>query len=446
MPALRILALACAIVALTGSAAAAQTVTRTAGVRLHHLHFRTGDIAVAMANAVRTYGGTRTIVQGLGAGVRVLDTYLLFELQDGASPDQAGRPLPGAANAFIDAARWLGARGVDATVSEAGTKILLGIPADLTLDHIGFATADLESVAAVVRAAGAVEIKRTADSIFYRTDGVPIEITRETEVPDAFWCPMHPSVRSPYVGKCPICSMDLVAIASPRVGEYRMDVTQVPAADGKGIRGLKLQVREPDSGEPVAMFAETHEKLLHLFIVGRDLQYFAHEHPVQTDNGFELDVNLQPGAYMLIADFLPGGGYPQMIHRAIVTPGHEVSPFIATQLAEDLSDKVVDGIRVKLAVTPASGRAEAVLRFAFSDAVSNAPIYDFQPYLGSSGHLLVVAPDLTDSVHAHPEGSTAGPDINFGVVFPAAGYYKVWIQVQRAGQVITAPFVVSVKP
>ena len=58
----------------------------------------------------------------------------------------------------------------------------------------------------------------------------------------------------------------------------------------------------------------------------------------------------------------------------------------------------------------------------------------------------MVAPDLTDSVHAHPEGRTSGPDINFGVVFPAAGFYKVWIQVQRAGRVITAPFVVSVQP
>ena len=116
-----------------------------------------------------------------------------------------------------------------------------------------------------------MEIRRTADSIFYRTDHVPIEMTRETELPDAFWCPMHPSVRSPYVGRCPICSMDLVAIAPPRVGEYRLDVTQVSAADRRGIRGLKLQVRDPDSGEPVAMFAETHEKLLHLFIIGRDL-------------------------------------------------------------------------------------------------------------------------------------------------------------------------------
>ena len=125
MPLLRILALACAVVVM-GSAATAQSVTRAAGVRLHHLHFRTGDIAAAMGNTVRTYGGTRTVVQGLGAGVRVVDTYLLFELQDDAPPDPPGRPVPSAANAFIDAARWLGARGVDATVSEGARRFCWG--------------------------------------------------------------------------------------------------------------------------------------------------------------------------------------------------------------------------------------------------------------------------------------------------------------------------------
>ena len=145
---------------------------------------------------------------------------------------------------------------------------------------------------------------------------------------------------------------------------------------------------------------------------------------------------------MLVADFLPGGGYPQMVHRAIVTPGFAASPFATvTDPPEDLSDKVVGGVRVALAVTEVEARPEAILRFRFTDAASSAPIQDLQLYLGSSGHLLVVSPDLTHSVHAHPEGKTFGPDINFGVVFPAAGTYKVWIQVQRDGRVLTAPFV-----
>ena len=446
MPLLRTLALACAAVMLMkGPPAGPQNPVPKASVRLHHLHFRTDDVAAAMGNAMKRHAGTTSIVQGLGPGVRVVDTYLLFDRLNGAVIDRS-QPAPTAANAFIDAAQWLGARGIDATNSEAGTKILLGDPVDVRLDHLGFASTNPDGVVAVLRTAGASELRRTGDSVFFRTDSLPIEITRETELPDAFWCPMHPHVRGPYVARCPICSMDLVPIPPPRIGEYRVDVTQVPAANGKGLRALTLQIRDPDSGTPVAMFAETHKRLLHLFIIGWDLHYFAHEHPVQTDAGFDLDVDLPPGAYMLIADFLPGGGYPQIVHRAIVTPGHTSSPFaVVPRLSEDLTDKVVQGVRVQLAVSQAVGRPEAVLRFTFSDATTGVPVRDLQLYLGSAGHLLVVRPDLTDSVHAHPEGKTSGPDIDFGVVFPAAGLYKVWIQVQRGGRVITAPFVVGIR-
>ena len=48
-------------------------------VRFHHLHFRTDDFAEALTAAAGTHGGTRTILEGLGPGVRVGDVYLLFE-------------------------------------------------------------------------------------------------------------------------------------------------------------------------------------------------------------------------------------------------------------------------------------------------------------------------------------------------------------------------------
>ena len=186
---------------------------------------------------------------------------------------------------------------------------------------MAFAADDVKALEQVLRATGIEPSRRSGESLFYRADGVLIELTADTERPDRFWCPMHPHVRSPGPQACPICSMALVPIAPPRAGQYRLDVTQLPAHRGGGIRALKLRVRDPDSRQDVAMFAEAHERLLHLFIVSRDLRYFAHEHPRRTPDGFELPVDLPPGAYMLIADFLPGGGYPQMVHRAIVTPG-----------------------------------------------------------------------------------------------------------------------------
>ena len=156
-----------------------------------------------------------------------------------------------------------------------------------------------------------------------------------------------------------------------------------------------MRIRDPDTGRDVAMFAEAHQRLLHLFIIGRDLQYFAHEHPERTARGFELATPLPPGAYMVIADFVPGGGYPQMVHRAIVTPGYRASPFAgAPQLDEDLSDKLREGMRIQLRVEADRGRPEAVLRFRFVEADTGAPITDLQPYLGAAGHVLIVSPDL----------------------------------------------------
>ena len=46
-------------------------------------------------------------------------------------------------------------------------------------------------------------------------------------------------------------------------------------------------------------------------------------HPdAKADGTVELRHDLRPGEYMLIADFLPAGGTPQLVQRAIVTPGY----------------------------------------------------------------------------------------------------------------------------
>jgi hypothetical protein len=57
--------------------------------------------------------------------------------------------------------------------------------------------------------------------------------------------------------------------------------------------------------------------------------------------------------------------------------------------------------------------------------------------------MLLVRNDLSDVVHAHPEPVTTAGAISFHVLVPAPGDYKLWLQVQRAGRVITMPFVLS---
>lgn len=263
---------------------------------------------------------------------------------------------------------------------------------------------------------------------------------------DSYWCPMHPNIRSASADRCPLCSMTLVRVPPPVFGHYRLDVTQMPRTARPGIRALRLDIRHPQTGDRVTALTETHERLLHLFIVRRDLSYYAHVHPEPSPGGFEVAVDLDPGAYVVIADFIPAGGAPQMIQRAIVTPGFTASPFAAPPLTPDTADKVAEGLRVSLSADARAGKP-ATLRFTVRDAATGAPVTDLEPYLGATGHLLVVNTDVTDAIHAHPEGATigSGPDVVFAPVLPAAGMYKMWVQFQRRGAVVTVPFVVAVQ-
>ena len=407
-------------------------------VSFHHLHFRSDDPADSMAEVIRTAGGATAIVPGLGAGVRLDDVYVLF---DRSSEPDAGTPVPPAA-AVASAVRWLESRRIEVLAAGRGERLLAAVTSD-ALDHVAFAADDVTAIEQLLRSAGIEPTARRGESVFYPGDGVLIELTADTRRPDRFWCPMHPHIRSPGPQTCAICSMALVPIAPPRAGQYRLEVTQVPARRGAGTKALKLRIRDPDSHENVQMFAEVHERLLHLFIIGRDLRYFAHEHPRRTSDGFELPVDLAPGAYMLIADFLPGGGYPQMVHRAIVTPGFRASPFGTVALQEDVAEKAADGMRVQMTVEPARGRPAAILRFRLMDE-AGAAVTDLEQYLRSAGHLLVVSPDLTHSIHAHPEALGSGPELAFDVEFPEPGIYKLWVQMQRRGKVSAVPFVVRI--
>ena len=79
-----------------------------------------------------------------------------------------------------------------------------------------------------------------------------------------------------------------------------------------------------------------------------------------------------------------------------------------------------------------------------------------EPYLGEWAHFIIVGEGWSSFVHAHPtsggathqHGVDAGPAperIRATVMFPKAGRYRVWAQMQRAGgEVVTESFDVQV--
>src|SRR5262245_53601932 len=87
------------------------------------------------------------------------------------------------------------------------------------------------------------------------------------QAPDAYWCPMHPGVRAPAPGKCPLCAMALVPIRPPSSGEYHMDVGVTAGPHGRGLSGLRLSITNPIDGAPLLDLVTVHEKPLHVFII-----------------------------------------------------------------------------------------------------------------------------------------------------------------------------------
>ena len=264
----------------------------------------------------------------------------------------------------------------------------------------------------------------------------------------AYWCPMHPDVRGVAGDRCAVCAMALVPMPHDVGRASWLDVAEGSRALSAGREErLRFVVRDARDGSVVRAFAQLHDRLLHLFIVGHDLEYFAHVHPsLQADGTFEQTISLpRAGAYRLIADFAPEGAMPELLQKTIVTAGFTGSVRPSADPAVDLGDKTIDGVRVRLTTPdPVAGR-EQLLTFELEDAATGSPVTDLEPYLGAAAHLLTVSGDLETAAHSHPVAeisNAAGPRVVFQFLFPGAGPYRMWVQFQRHGRVFDAPFTV----
>ena len=193
-------------------------------------------------------------------------------------------------------------------------------------------------------------------------------------------------------------------------------------------------------------FQIVHEKLFHMFVVSQDLQFFVHDHPVfQPDGDFLYNIAFpKPGMYRVLSDFFPSGGTPQLITSTVMVSGDGFSPKPA-RIEADLSPQKSENSEVALEIVPTRVVAGEKVSMFFRVTPGDG----MELYLGAWGHMLAASSDLIDMIHNHPFQAVDGransfKELQFNMVFPRAGMYRVWVQFQRLGIVNTVAFNVPV--
>ncbi len=250
---------------------------------------------------------------------------------------------------------------------------------------------------------------------------------------------MDPDYRSDKPGICPRCGMTLVLGVPDRI-EFPLEISQNPELLKPGDNAvLTLRAIDPRTNSTVKHFEIVHEKLMHLFVVSENLEYFAHIHPVlQPDGSFRQEVCLpEGGMYRLLADFYPSGSVPQLAVGTVFVSGATSPPHLTPSLAPSKSANLTASLKLD-PEQPLAG-LETKLIFTLD------PAEGLQLYLGVWAHMLAASEDLIDLIHVHPFLANGGSTMQFNVIFPRVGLYRVWTQFQRKNTVNTTVFTIPVK-
>lgn len=216
---------------------------------------------------------------------------------------------------------------------------------------------------------------------------------------------------------------------------YTLDLDQVERTVG-GLAPLAFRIIGP-GGQALTDYTPKHEKDLHLIVVRRDGFGFQHVHPTRDQAGrWSTPLRLPAaGTWKVFADFVPGDAEDGLTLTTDLTVPGTVD---VVALPDETRSATVDGYTVELQGELEPG-SDSPLTLSVSR--NGQPVRDLQPYLGASGHLVVLRADDLAYLHVHPSGEQAsGPEIGFIAEVPSAGAYRLYLDFKHAGVVRTAAF------
>ena len=275
-------------------------------------------------------------------------------------------------------------------------------------------------------------------------------------------CPMHPDVVGEKAGHCPKCGMKLEQpVRVPLYYSGGAPATQTVSADirtmdalqpGRRVDGV---LRMTSFGKPVIEtdLRVVHTEKIHLLIIDPTLSDYHHVHPRLTETPGEYAFSFTPrkaGSYRAWADVRTTSTGLQEFATADIVSHQQVggAPDTSVNLRSEAQN-----LRFQLSFVAEPRAAQPVKgKVSITDAAGQ-PFRGLEPVMGSFAHLVAFNEDYKTVLHMHPRiervlngDDRGGPELEFQMYATRPGFYRLFAQVQVAGESHFAPFGLQILP
>jgi hypothetical protein len=201
-----------------------------------------------------------------------------------------------------------------------------------------------------------------------------------------------------------------------------------------------------------------------MIFVRKDLAAIVHTHPPISPDGTISDTITfaKPGPYRLVVDVYPNTTGPQRNFQLFGSL-RVAGTYRPAPLPPFRSSVVVDGYRFTMKGRPSLHAIQAAFLTIDVRDPQGKPVR-FTPWFGALAHAIFFRRGSLDYFHTHVcargaagctstlgatkvTGSSSTPGkLNVGVLVPVPGTWRLFLQSQVAGHILTAPFTLQVRP
>lgn len=248
--------------------------------------------------------------------------------------------------------------------------------------------------------------------------------------------------------------LDLTRLSYPIKATLSSETTLAPGVPA--IVELKLETTGGMSIAPHEL-AITHTEKMHLMVVDPSLEDYHHVHPTAAglDGIYQFDFTPErAGAYRVFTEIVPLRSRRQAIalSRLEVAGEAELAQFAHSNVS------VVDGVRFELVDLPEEFSTNRDYRLELKVAGADGAAITLETVMGAQGHMVAFDAAGKGFAHMHPVDSVvsarsagfggASPqdaDLAFMFNVPNPGWYRIFAQIQVAGEAVFGRFDLQVK-